>query len=32
MAQLLDAKAVKFSIERAKAMNKDTTVETLKIG
>ena len=26
----LDAKAVKFSIERAKAMNKDTTVETLK--
>ena len=28
----LDAKAVKFSIERAKAMNKDTTVETLKIG
>lgn len=26
----LDAKAVKFSIERAKAMNKETTVETLK--
>ena len=26
----LDAKAVKFSIERAKKMNKETTVETLK--
>lgn len=26
----LDAKAVKFSMDRAKAMNKDTTVETLK--
>ena len=25
-----DAQAVKFSIERAKAMNKETTVETLK--
>lgn len=26
----LDAQAVKFSLERAKAMNKETTVETLK--
>lgn len=26
----LDAKDVKFSIDRAKAMNKDSTVETLK--